>query len=555
MPEVSQAHDSPPAIVSSLGAIAPRLEAIAELARACASAFACFIAYHAAGLEGLARSFSPADGQADPKWDAAARAVLGALARKSESAAEPGPAANAAREQAGGRESLCLSGAEVAALCGRAVARAENVRAVACALTEGSVKGRVVLLAPEGPGTRELEALCGLACTAALAVAGALEREASRAFWRKRATDAAEKYARAQIELKTGERVQQVAGALLAQAGSLKAGERFAALGEAFAACGPFDRWILAVAADGKPEIVACAPGMGALPPLDQKSALSRCFAEQVIPAGAGSAGTGGATYEDRVFGRPYLCVPFDGGAIVLASRTPADEGLRAQVEATARRLSPLIRSWILEAELERERALVRRLALRMFAAVDEERARIARDLHDDQAQLLTAARLALEGGGDEARGIFKRLEEELRRRVRRLRPATLGRATLEEVLATELERVAGAGIRAKLLMRSGAAELSRPVQQLCYQVAREALSNVVRHSGATRVRVVAGARSGAARISVVDNGGGIGPGAERRGTGLAGLRERLELMGGSLKIRSRPGETRLVAEIPELAR
>ena len=52
---------------------------------------------------------------------------------------------------------------------------------------------------------------------------------------------------------------------------------------------------------------------------------------------------------------------------------------------------------------------------MRLFGAVEDERVRIARDLHDDQAQLLAAARLALEGGRDEARAIFERLEGELR--------------------------------------------------------------------------------------------------------------------------------------------
>ena len=77
-----------------------------------------------------------------------------------------------------------------------------------------------------------------------------------------------------------------------------------------------------------------------------------------------------------------------------------------------------------------------------MFAAIDEERARIARDLHDDQAQLLAAAKMALDGPHDAARTIFKQVEEELRRKTRELRPATLGNALLDDAIERELARV-----------------------------------------------------------------------------------------------------------------
>ena len=209
-------------------------------------------------------------------------------------------------------------------------------------------------------------------------------------------------------------------------------------------------------------------------------------------------------------------------------------------------------------ASMEREAAaqggLVRHLALRMFTAIDDERARIARDLHDDQAQLLAAAKIALDGGREEARAIFKQIEIELRRKTRELRPATLGRATLIEGIEREFRRVASAGIIAKLVdagARSGI-EISRPVQQLCFQVVREALSNVIRHARAKSVEVVVERANSAARVSVIDDGCGIDASTDGEGSGLAGVRERLELMGGRLTIESRAGCTAIVAEIPE---
>jgi signal transduction histidine kinase len=209
-------------------------------------------------------------------------------------------------------------------------------------------------------------------------------------------------------------------------------------------------------------------------------------------------------------------------------------------------------------AAMEREGAarsgLVRHLALRMFTAIDGERARIARDLHDDQAQLLAAAKIALEGGREEARAIFKQIEIELRRKTRELRPATLGRATLDAGIEREFRRVADAGIVATL-MHSGAtseSEISRPVQQLCFQVVREALSNVIQHARAKSVEVVVERVDSAARVSVIDDGCGINSATDGDGNGLAGVRERLELMGGRLTVESRAGRTILVAEIPE---
>jgi signal transduction histidine kinase len=207
-------------------------------------------------------------------------------------------------------------------------------------------------------------------------------------------------------------------------------------------------------------------------------------------------------------------------------------------------------------ASMDREAAtrsgLVRQLALRMFTAIDDERARIARDLHDEQAQLLAAAMIALEGGREEARAIFTQIEVELRRKTRELRPATLGHATLDEGIEREFRRVVGAGILATLVYPGAKDGISRPVQQLCFQVVREALSNVIRHASAKSVEVIVECKNSAARISVIDDGCGIDRSRNGDGIGLAGVRERLELMGGRLTVESCAGRTVIMAEIPE---
>jgi signal transduction histidine kinase len=211
-----------------------------------------------------------------------------------------------------------------------------------------------------------------------------------------------------------------------------------------------------------------------------------------------------------------------------------------------------LIANWLLEAEADRSRRLVRNLGLRIFSAIDAERARIARDLHDHQAQLLAAARIGIEAGPDEARGIFKQLEDSLRLRVRELKPPALGRSTLAEGLRYELRRLADGGIKTRLLHPDRMNALTRPIQQLCYQVAREALANVVRHAHASRVEIGLEKRGSWVTLSVVDNGKGIHDTNGRGGIGLDGLNERLALMGGRLRVESKTGATRLIAEIPE---
>jgi signal transduction histidine kinase len=258
---------------------------------------------------------------------------------------------------------------------------------------------------------------------------------------------------------------------------------------------------------------------------------------------------------EDRLFARfdSYACVPFERGAVALASRRPIEPRTVARAEALAERIAPILARWRAEAERERLERLVGALGMRLYGAVDAERARIARDLNDHQAQLLAAARIGIEAGPDEARGILKQLEDALRLRVRELKPPSLGRSTLAEGLRYELRRLADAGIKGRLMHADRMKTLTRPVQQVCYQVAREALANVIRHAAATRVEIAIEKRGQRVRLSILDNGRGIAAAAER-GIGLNGLSERLELMGGRLRVESKPGATRLVAEIPEPA-
>ncbi len=526
MPRLPQSQD---------GALRASLNQTAELLKQACGGLACAISWNRNGTEGAA--FSPG---ADDKWRAVAESALKALSRGIEFAGSRGaPGAPV------------IENSEIARILS-AVPLPPRACAVASAYRAGSTRVRVAIFCTLERRAGEIESLAELGCRAVAAALTEDESRASRRFWRTRGAAAAVSSSNARAGLEEYRREQRAIEAVVAAARALKVRDRFGALGKLLAKCGPFDRWIVAMTRDDRLEVAAASPELTRLAALDGPCALRECFQRQaaIVSPGAFS----GPSLEDRIFRQPYLCVPFQSGAVALSSRTPAGEKLSARVTATIARLEPLIAAWRLEAELEAERALARTLARRMFMAAHEERLRIARDLHDDQAQLLAAARIALEGGRDEARAIFKRLEEELRLKLRELRPASLGRSSLKQVLDAELARLTAAGIKARLTGVSLAAKLSRPAQQLCYQVAREALSNVLRHSRATRVGIALGREGGSATISIADNGRGFTAATQRRGSGLSGLKERLELMGGGLRVESNPGSTTLVAKIPENA-
>jgi len=205
-------------------------------------------------------------------------------------------------------------------------------------------------------------------------------------------------------------------------------------------------------------------------------------------------------------------------------------------------------------AEIERLQQLVRELALGSFNAVEDERRRIARDLHDEQAQLLAAARIALKAAPAQVPQILKELDTALRKCVRELRPAALGRLDLAAGLRIEIERLADAGIKTSFTGQRVIAQLSRPVQELCYKITREAVSNILRHSGARRVELDLALSDDEAVLRINDDGrGGFDSSARRTapGIGLAGMAERLELMGGSLKLERAGDKTQLIARVP----
>lgn len=240
-----------------------------------------------------------------------------------------------------------------------------------------------------------------------------------------------------------------------------------------------------------------------------------------------------------------------EGGALV--------EFFVAMVDVTERRR--------LEAAREEARREHMELVRRILTLQEAERRRIARDIHDDLGQQVTALRLKLEWLADTATA-----DEDVRRRVRvaqeaaervdrhiefllrDLRPAGLDELGLVAVLRqTVADWSATFGIPVTF-RASGvdAGRLSHEVETHAFRIVQEALNNVHKHAAATRVKVALERRRGRTALTVTDNGIGLVasasstgsalPGGQRRGLGLLGMHERAVLIGGQLDITSTPG-------------
>jgi signal transduction histidine kinase len=211
------------------------------------------------------------------------------------------------------------------------------------------------------------------------------------------------------------------------------------------------------------------------------------------------------------------------------------------------------------------------RLLRRTDSAIESERNRIARDLHDGPIQGISAAALSLEAvklmleagdvrAGEMLQSITAELSEEaigLRRIMKDLRPPVLEQRGLVPAVR---ELCARGWHEFEVRVDASSAPMTpipSDVETLAYRVIQEALSNVYKHSGAKEVTVAIAASAGTLQVDIVDDGGGFDAGQIRgflaQGkVGLASMRERAELAGGILTVKSQPGKgTTVTATIP----
>lgn len=253
------------------------------------------------------------------------------------------------------------------------------------------------------------------------------------------------------------------------------------------------------------------------------------------------------------------------GGAHLgfLVHRAPAhgdDPGLAADVARAAAAAFDHAR---LRAQVLTQLAEVRASRSRIVAAGDEQRRRIERDLHDGAQQRLLAIALELSrleqriaaGRQDRLAERLRELTVEVQEAIAELRE--LARGLVPPVLADRglVAAVDAIAERSPISVKVDSAVDREPpaeVQAAAYYVAAEALANVIRHARATRARIALRGRSGRFSIEVEDDG--VGGARLHLGTGLLGLRDRVDAAGGTLAVSDRPGGGTVVrAEFPKL--
>lgn len=224
-----------------------------------------------------------------------------------------------------------------------------------------------------------------------------------------------------------------------------------------------------------------------------------------------------------------------------------------------------------LYAESRQKEELRGQLLGRVISAQEEERKRISRELHDEHGQTLTGLLMTMDkmetmispqqgqlrSKMEKARSLLSRLLDNLRLLTAGLRPPDLdGLGLTAAISAYAEERLGAAGIDFDFSVDDFDAVLPPPMETALFRIVQEAINNVIRHAQARSVRVRLGVEKGTVRVVIEDDGHGFQPhldGQNTEGTlGLLGIRERAELLGGNLSIRSSPGRgTRLTVEIP----
>ncbi|MDP8929142.1 MAG: histidine kinase [Actinomycetota bacterium] len=309
---------------------------------------------------------------------------------------------------------------------------------------------------------------------------------------------------------------------------------------------------------------------LGELPPLDRlEEALSHALGDPSLSVGRWDARaqryvtSKGAVLEIPEEGSPRVAtfLERDGTPLAAVVHDPAlleDRGLLDSVSAAARLAVDNER---LQAEIRAQLEEVRASRARIVAATDAERRRLERDLHDGAQQRLVSlgldarmveAKLGRDVDPSLARSVAAIAEglkvalQELRELARGIHPSVL----TEEGLGPALQSLAERSPLPVRLLTALEGRFAPTVEAAAYFVVSEALANAAKHAQASQVTIAANHLEDRLAVEVVDDGvGGADP---AKGSGLAGLADRLAAIDGRLEIKSPPGDgTRVTAEIP----
>lgn len=233
----------------------------------------------------------------------------------------------------------------------------------------------------------------------------------------------------------------------------------------------------------------------------------------------------------------------------------------RKQMELALRDLNVTLESKVIQrtAELKRRTEQLQRLAVQLSLAEERERKRIGAFLHEDLQQQIAGAKfhlnlLSKQAKHDpEQKDLIAKVDEILREAIEKSRslshelsPDVLSRNDLAETLRWLADQMyARQGLRVRVDARSEATLQSDAITIFLFRAVQEMLSNVIQHAGVRDAAIRMSRHGRYVRVSVSDRGKGFDPQVpkEASGFGLLNIRERAELLGGRMKIRSRPGE------------
>lgn len=251
---------------------------------------------------------------------------------------------------------------------------------------------------------------------------------------------------------------------------------------------------------------------------------------------------------EERVPGR-------EGARVYLSTKFPLydEEGRAAAVCGIALDIT----------EIRKAQDQMRRLSDSILAGQEKERTAVSRELHDELGQVLTAIRLdttwlrerlketdpAGADRADAACDLIDKAIEDVRGMATRLRPGALDDLGLVDALEWYIHEFEKRSKVSCVFRHHDVPKVEDRVATAAYRIAQEALTNVARHSLASTVDISLRARGGLLTLSVEDDGQGFDAGdlGDSPGLGVVGMRERAELIGGALEIRSRRGQGTLV--------